>query len=270
MGSSLVITLREGLEAALVIAILLTYLRKTNRQADSRSVWLGTVVATFVCLVVGTIIYIFIDGLHGKVEQAVEGFIALSAMVVLTRMIFWMRANSHTLGAELRGKVDRSTHAALFTIAFIAVLREGLETVLFLLGAETQTASGLAVVVGGIIGLSAAVAIGVLIYNGSSRVNLRTFFSITAVLLLLFAAGLAGIAVHELRELIGWDSGWLITPAYTFTSGILAKGTAYDFMKGLLGWAASPERIRVIAYFTYLIPVFVVYRRKVKVLPALQ
>ena len=269
MGSSFIITLREGLEAALIIAILLTYLRKTDRQADARSVWLGTSAATFICVVLGTIIYIFIDGLHGKVEQAVEGFIALAAMVVLTRMIFWMRANSHALGADLRGKVDRSTHAALFTIAFIAVLREGLETVLFLLGAETQTASGLSVVVGGIIGLSAAAAIGVLVYNGSSRVNLRTFFSITAVLLLLFSAGLAGKAAHELRELIGWESGWLITPAYTATAGILAKGTMYDFMKGLLGWDASPERIRVVAYFAYLIPVFAMYRRKVKVLPAL-
>lgn len=269
MGSSFIITLREGLEASLIITILLTYLRKTDRQADARSVWLGTAVATLVCLVLGTIVYIFIDGLHGKVEQAVEGFIALAAMVVLTKMIFWMRANSHTLGPKLRGKVERSAHAALFTIAFVAVLREGLETVLFLLGAETSTSSGSSVVIGGLVGLVAAIGIGVLIYTGGSRVNLRTFFSITAVLLLLFAAGLAGKAVHELREFIGWESGWLITSAYTVTSGILAKGTTYDFLKGLLGWHASPERIRVIAYFAYLIPVFVVYRRKVKVLPAL-
>lgn len=269
MGSSFIITLREGLEAALILAILLTYLRKTDRQADGRAVWLGTAVATLICLVVGTFIYIFIDGLHGKVEQAVEGFIALAAMFVLTRMIFWMRANSQALGAELRGKVDRSTHAALFTIAFIAVLREGLETVLFLLGAETQTASGVSVVVGGLIGLTAAVAIGILVYSGSRRVNLKTFFSITAVLLLMFAAGLAGKAVHELRELIGWESGWLIQPAWTLESGILARGTAYDFMKGLLGWNASPERIRVLAYVAYLIPIFTFYHRRAVVTPVI-
>jgi len=262
MGSSFIITLREGLEASLIIAILLTYLRKTNRQADGRAVWLGTAVATGICLVAGTLIYIFIDGLHGKVEQAVEGFIALAAVLVLTRMIFWMRSNSHTLGAHFRGKVDRSTHTALFTIAFIAVLREGLETVLFLLGAETQTASGLSVVVGGLIGLSAAVGIGVLVYSGSSRVNLKTFFSITAILLLLFAAGLSGKAVHELRELIGWESGWLVGSAWTIESGILAKGTTYDFLKGLFGWHASPERIRVMAYVAYLIPILIVYRRQ--------
>ena len=269
MGSSFIITLREGLEASLIIAILLTYLRKTGRQADSRSVWLGTAAATLVCLVAGTLIYIFIDGLHGKVEQAVEGFIALAAVGVLTYMIFWMRTNSRSLGSHLRGKVDRSTTAALFTIAFVAVLREGLETVLFLLGAETQTSSGLSVVVGGLIGLVTAIGIGVLIYNGSSRVDLKTFFSFTAVLLLLFAAGLAGKAVHELRELIGWESGWLITSAWTIESGFMAKGTLYDFMKGLFGWNASPERIRVLAYFAYLIPIMALYRRKaVELTPA--
>lgn len=269
MGSSFIITLREGLEASLIIAILLTYLRKTGRQADSRSVWLGTAAATLVCLVAGTLIYIFIDGLHGKVEQAVEGFIALAAVGVLTYMIFWMRTNSRSLGSHLRGKVDRSTNAALFTIAFVAVLREGLETVLFLLGAETQTSSGLSVVVGGLIGLVTAIGIGVLIYNGSSRVDLKTFFSFTAVLLLLFAAGLAGKAVHELRELIGWESGWLITSAWTIESGFMAKGTLYDFMKGLFGWNSSPERIRVLAYFVYLIPIMALYRRKaVELTPA--
>lgn len=269
MGSSFIITLREGLEASLIIAILLTYLRKTGRQADGRSVWFGTVIATFVCLVAGTLIYIFIDGLHGKVEQAVEGFIALAAVGVLTYMIFWMRTNSQSLGSHLRGKVDRSTKAALFAIAFVAVLREGLETVLFLLGAETQTASKSSVVIGGLIGLAAAIFIGVLIYNGSRRVNLKTFFSFTAVLLLLFAAGLAGKAVHELRELIGWESGWLVASAWTIETGFLATGTVYDFMKGLFGWHASPERIRVLAYFTYLIPIMALYRRKaVELTPA--
>lgn len=267
MGSSLIITLREGLEASLIIAILLTYLRKTGRQADARAVWLGTGLATLVCLVAGILINVFIEGLHGKVEQAVEGFIALGAVGVLTYMIFWMRSNSYSLGAHLRGKVDQSTNVALFIIAFVAVLREGLETVLFLLGAETQTTSRSSVVIGGLIGLVIAIGIGVLIYNGSSRINLKTFFSITAVLLLLFAAGLAGKAVHELRELIGWESGWLVQPAWSISNGMWAKGTAYDFMKGLFGWHSSPERIRVLAYFIYLIPIMALYRREAVVAP---
>ena len=98
------------------------------------------------------------------------------------------------------------------------------------------------------------------IFRAGNRVNLKTFFNVTAVLLLLFAAGLAGKAVHELRELIGWETGLLITPAWTIETGIWsAGGTFYDFMKGLFGWHANPERLRVGAYFVYLIPVLASY-----------
>ena len=261
MGSSFLITLREGLEASLILAILLTYLKKTDRWADARFVWAGTAAAIGICLVAGVAIFIALDGLNGKVEYAVEGFIALSATAVLTHMIFWMRSHARTLGKELRDKVDASVGSALAIIAFVAVLREGLETVLFLLSAETATASGSDVVVGGLIGLALSVVIGFGVYRSGNRLNLRTFFSVTAVLLLLFAAGLAGKAVHELRLLISWEAGWLVSSAWTLESGLFASGTFYDFMKGLFGWHKSPENIRVLAYFAYLIPVLLVYLR---------
>ena len=209
----------------------------------------------------GVAIFIALDGLNGKVEYAVEGFIALSATAVLTHMIFWMRSHARTLGKELRDKVDASVGSALAIIAFVAVLREGLETVLFLLSAETATASGSDVVVGGLIGLALSVVIGFGVYRSGNRLNLRTFFNVTAVLLLLFAAGLAGKAVHELRLLISWEAGWLVSSAWTLESGVFASGTFYDFMKGLFGWHKSPENIRVLAYFAYLIPVLLVYLR---------
>ena len=261
MGSSFLITLREGLEASLILAILLTYLKKTDRWADARFVWAGTAAAIGICLVTGVAIFIALDGLNGKVEYAVEGFIALSATAVLTHMIFWMRSHARTLGKELRDKVDASVGSALAIIAFVAVLREGLETVLFLLSAETATASGSDVVVGGLIGLALSVVIGFGVYRSGNRLNLRTFFNVTAVLLLLFAAGLAGKAVHELRLLISWEAGWLVSSAWTLESGVFASGTFYDFMKGLFGWHKSPENIRVLAYFAYLIPVLLVYLR---------
>ena len=93
------------------------------------------------------------------------------------------------------------------------------------------------------------------------RSNLKTFFNVTAVLLLLFAAGLAGKTVHELRELIGWENGWLVSPMWSIESGMWASGTFYDFMRGLFGWHKSPENIRVITYFAYLIPVLYLYLR---------
>jgi high-affinity iron transporter len=264
MGSSFLITLREGLEASLILAILLTDLKTTDRWADARFVWAGTVAAIGICLVAGIAIFIALDGLNGKVEYAVEGFIALSATAVLTHMIFWMRSHARTLGKELRDKVDASVGSALAIIAFVAVLREGLETVLFLLSAETATASGGDVVVGGLLGLALSVVIGFGVYRSGNRLNLRTFFNVTAVLLLLFAAGLAGKSVHELRLFISWEAGWLVSSAWTLESGLFASGTFYDFMRGLFGWHKNPENIRVLAYFTYLIPVLLVYLRGAK------
>jgi high-affinity iron transporter len=261
MVSSFLITLREGLETSLIISILLTYLTKTGRRPESGAVWAGTGAAIAVCLAVGTVVFIAVDGLNGNVEYAVEGGIALVATAVLTHMVFWMRAHARSLGAELRAKVERSTSVALAVIAFVAVLREGLETVLFLLSASTETASGAPVVVGGLAGLALSVVIGVAVYRGGARLNLRTFFNVTAVLLLLFAAGLAGKTVHELRVLVGWESGWLVSPVWTIESGIWAEGTVYDFARGLFGWHRSPEYLRVIAYVAYLIPVIVLYRR---------
>ena len=255
MGSSFLITLREGLEASLVISILLTYLAKTNRHDETKSVWLGTIAATIACLVAGIAVYVLVDGLNGNVEYAVEGTLALAAVLVLTQMIFWMRANARNMTADLRKKVETSSKTALVTIAFVAVAREGLETALFLLSAKTVTASGSSVVIGGLIGLLAAIAIGIFVFKAGSRVNLKTFFNVTAILLLMFAAGLAGKT----------ESGYLIESAWTIESGIWsAGGTFYDFMKGLFGWHANPERVRVITYFVYLIPVLALYLKRPK------
>ena len=265
MGSSFLITLREGLEASLVISILLTYLAKTNRRDEAKSVWLGTFAAAVACLVVGIAVYVLVDGLNGNVEYAVEGTLALAAMLVLTQMIFWMRANARNMTADLRKKVETSSKRALVTIAFVAVAREGLETALFLLSAKTETASGSSVVIGGLIGLVVSIAIGLVIFKAGSRVNLKTFFNVTAVLLLMFAAGLAGKTVHEFRELLGLETGYLIESAWTIETGIWsAGGTFYDFMRGLFGWHANPERIRVITYFAYLLPVLAIYLKRPK------
>jgi high-affinity iron transporter len=211
---------------------------------------------------VGTIVYLALDGLNGKVEYATEGVIALVAAAVLTQMIFWMRKNSQNLSAELRAKVDASAKTALFTIAFVAVVREGLETVLFLLSAETTSTSGSSVVIGGLIGLAASVVLGVAIFAGGQKINLKMFFNVTAVLLILFAAGLAGKSVHEFREFFGWENGWLMQSAWTVESGMWSSGTFYDFVKGFFGWHKAAENIRVVTYFAFLAPTLYFYLRK--------
>lgn len=262
MGASLLITLREGLEISLILAILIAYMVKTGRAHETRAVWFGSGVAAVLCLAFGIVVHLTVNGLHGKSEQAVEGTIAVIACAVLTYMIFWMRNNARSIGGELRAQIDTSnTVFALATIAFVAVVREGFETALFLLSAESSSASGSEVVVGGLIGLAIAAVIGYYFYKLGNRVNLKKFFTATGVLLIFFAAGLAGKAMHEFRELFGIESGFFIEPAFTIESGPLHHGTTYDFLKGLFGWASNPERIRVITYFGYLIPVMYAFLR---------
>ncbi|MFM9083924.1 MAG: FTR1 family protein [Actinomycetota bacterium] len=262
MSAAFLITLREGLEIAIVLAILVSYLVKTGRGADQVAVWRGAAIATGVCVVAGVLIQIIVGGLNGRVEMAVEAVIALAAASVLTWMIFWMREHSRTLGAQLRQQVaDASTAGALSVIAFVAVLREGLETVLFLLSAETSSSSGAGVVAGGLVGLAVSAVLGLLFYRAGHRLNLRTFFNVTGVLLILFAAGLVGKFFHEFRELLGIESGWLWSPAWVVESGVWASGSFHDFMKGFFGWHPETERIGLIAYLAYVIPVGWVFLR---------
>ncbi|MGA0879028.1 MAG: FTR1 family iron permease [Ilumatobacteraceae bacterium] len=256
MGASFLITLREGLEVSLVIAILVAYLVKSGREHDVGAVWRGTGLAVLLCTLVGLVIHTAVGGLHGTANQIVEGSIAVAAAIVLTWMIFWMRTNARTLGADLRNKVDAATTArALAVVAFVATVREGLETALFLLSAESESSSGSSVVIGGVLGLAVAAVLGWIIYRGGERLNLRRFFQITGILLILFAAGLAGKAVHEFREALDFESGGLVNPAWTVETGIWANGTFYDFMKGFFGWHAQTEWIRLIVYLGYLVPV---------------
>lgn len=262
MGASFLITLREGLEIAIVLAILIAYLVKSDRRGDIAAVWRGAALAAAVCVAGGIAFHFLVGEFTGKPEMFIEGSIAIIAASVLTWMIFWMRKNSRSMGEELRTQVDAATTTkALVTIAFVAVLREGLETVLFLLSAETASASGISVVIGGLIGLVIAAILGRLFYMGGHRINLRTFFNVTGILLILFAAGLVGKAFHEFREFFGFEDGWLISNAWTVASGVWASGTFYEFMKGFFGWHAETERIRLIAYFAYLIPVSVLFLR---------
>jgi high-affinity iron transporter len=255
MSAAFLITLREGLEISLVLAILLGYLVKTGRADRTGAVWTGATIAAAVCIVTGWLFHTLVGEFEGKAEQAIEGFLALAAALVLTWMILWMRKNARSLSGDLRSKVDGATTAGAVTmIAFVAVLREGFETVLFLLGAETGSSSGTQVVLGGLLGLAISAVVGVLVYRFGKNIDLRLFFKVTGVLLIFFAAGLAGKAVHELRELVGLEGGWLFDPLWMITSGPLASGTLYDFLKGLFGWSADPERIRVITYFAYLVP----------------
>lgn len=271
VGASFLITLREGLEVALVLAIILAYLDQRHEPGLSRPVWIGSAVAAAVCVVAGVAFHLAVGEFEGKTEKAIEGILALAAAGVLTWMIFWMREHAREIKGELHHRIDAAlahNPATLAVIAFVAVAREGFETALFLLGAETNSASGSEVIVGGLAGLAVAALLGIALHKGTHHLDLPRFFHWTGALLVLFAAGLFAKGVHELRELFEIEWSVIADPVWTITSGPLAKGSqVHDFLAGLLGWSASPERIRLAAYLAYLVPVAWLYFRDTTELP---
>jgi len=259
MGSAFLITLREGLEISLVVAIIAAYLVKTDSRRHLPAMWLGVGLAAIASIACGFIFDALIGDFVGRWEQAIEGTLAFLAVAVLTWMIFWMRRNSRNISSDPHAKIDAAldrSPLALAAISFVAVAREGFETALFLIGAETSASSGAAVVLGGFIGLVVSIVIGVAFYAGSARIDLRRFFQYTGLLLILFAAGLFAKGLHEFRELLGIEWGLVSDTVWNVTSGPFAEGsTMHDFLKGLFGWSPHPERIRVAGYLAYLVPV---------------
>jgi high-affinity iron transporter len=231
MGAAFIITLREGFEAALIVTIVLAYLNAVGRRDQYGAVWTGVLAAVGASLVAGLVIALGAGALSDTAAEAFEGVVALLAVGVLTWMIFWMRRQARHIRGDLQEKVDtalaQNSSLALGSIAFIAVAREGLETVLFLFAAFRATqAQATALRVGGaVLGLAVAMVLGYLIYKGGVRLNLRAFFLATGILILGVAAFLLSNGVHELQE-IGWipEVGWLRTAiwvAYLALTGYL-------------------------------------------------
>lgn len=260
MGSGFLIMLREGLEAALIVAIVLAYLKRLGRDSQFRPVWAGTALAVLVSLVAGAIIFAVVGELHGQVEQITEGIIALLAAAVLTWMIFWMGKQARFIKGNLQSKVDAALASdsakALALLAFVAVVREGIESSLFLLSTGVGEESNGAQLLGGLIGVACAAGIGYLVYRGSRKVNLRVFFRATGILIIVFAAGLVAKGVLEFQEASLFGSVnehlWNVTSIAAVNPDASQLG---EFLKGLFGWNPSPSVEAVAAYLAYLIPI---------------
>jgi high-affinity iron transporter len=261
--AAFLVMLREGVEAAIIVAVLLAYLDQIDRRSDSRWIWAGTAAAIAVSLVAGIVLWNTIGGLEGDAEELVEGVIALIAAGLLTWMIFWMGQQARNLKGHIHSQVDTAIAAggatALATIAFVTVLREGIESSLFLIATTVGTESSSSQVVGGLLGLAAAVVFGALFYAGSSRIDIRAFFRLTGVLIILFAAGLVSKSVHEFQEL-----GLLPTfSEHIWDLGILdpSAGTTGRFLGSLFGWTPRPSLLMAVAYTAYLVPVLILFLR---------
>ncbi len=264
---SLLITFREALEAALIVTIMVTYLRKIGKQELNKYSYLGAGSAIVVSLLVGVGLQTLYGGLGDTAGQLFEGVASLTAVVVLTSMIFWMTKHSKGIKGELEGKIEQAvTQDELYGIAalsFIAVAREGLETVLFLSATFIQDQVG--TIIGALIGALIVLGLSVLLMRGTVNLEISRFFKVTSILLLIFGAGLAGYGVHELIEAgegSGIDIGVLgekpfdinppVNPDGTYPL-LHEKGVIGSVLKALVGYDGNPEWLRIIVYIGYWI-----------------
>ena len=265
--SGLLTGLREGVEAALIVAIVLAYLARTGNARHASKVWLGTGLAVAVSLLAGLVIFNTVGTLQAPYEQAFEGATMLAAAAVVTWMLFWMRRQAMAMRGELQAAVDRvlteGTALGLAVLAFTAVIREGIETALFLVGQATSAETNApSLAVGAVAGLAIAVAIGYGIYRGSRRVDLRAFFRWTGIALVFIAAGLLSHAVHEFVEIgvitIGTATAFDISAILSHDDGIGA------FLRAIVGYSARPEQVTLAVHLVYLVVVLGLYLRPVR------
>jgi high-affinity iron transporter len=251
-----VIGLREGLEAALIVGIIAAFLRQQGQDRTLRYVWAGVILAVVICGSVGVALQILNQDLPQRQQEMLETVVGLCAVGIVTFMIVWMRRHARGMKAELQAHAAAAVATgsvwALVAMAFFAVLREGLETAVFLLAAFQAADNELAAGLGAVLGLLTAVVIGTGLYRGGIRINLARFFKITSAVLVVIAGGLLASAAHTAHE-AAWlnsfqgqalDLSWLVVPG-TVTSSLLT---------GMLGLQPLPTYAEVGIWLIYVIP----------------
>lgn len=267
MITSILLSIREGLEAALIISIVMGALRRTGRIDLNRSLWAGVFTALIVSLVSAMLLRIMDKELEGTAEQIYEGATLLLAAGLLTWMIFWMRRDAGNMKSRLESKVNWAAHGnggrALYFLALIAVLREGIELAIYVTAAS-MTLSGFQTLLGVAIGLTAACLLGYLLYSTTVRLNLQRFFQVTGLILILFAAGLIGHGIAELNE--AGIIPTLINPIWNLNPILSDQSVVGTIFSTLFGYHGSPSLTEALGYSGYiLIILFVsIKSRKIK------
>ena len=261
MGAAL-LTTREGLEASLIVGIVLAYLAKTDNRDRFRVIWAGTAAAVLVSIVSGAALFFTVGELEGRSEQIFEGAAMLSAVAVLTWMVFWMRKQARHIKGELEARIASAVAAGsavgLASVVFFAVLREGWETALFLF-AISESSNPVSTSIGAAVGLIISVSLGVALFMGSRRLNLRQFFTTTGILLIVFAAGLLAHATHEFQE-----AGLLpqtIEHVWNTNAIVSEDSSVGKFLKTLFGYNGNPSLLEVAVWVAYLAGTLVFFLR---------
>ncbi|MGZ9224899.1 MAG: FTR1 family iron permease [Anaerolineales bacterium] len=253
MLASFLLSLREGLEAALIIGIVLGVLVKLRRTDLNAVVWRGVGAAALLSLLAAIALNLLGMEFEGKGEEIFEGVAMLLAAGVLTWMILWMRSHSSTLKSEIEQQTNQAIlgtgQKALFALAFLAAFREGIELALFLLAARL-TSSLLQTVTGASLGLISAGILGWALFTSTMKLSLRNFFGATNILLIIFAAGLVGLGVHEFNEAGIIPS--VIEHVWDFNGILSDKSEVGLLLKALVGYNGNPSLTEVAAYIAYL------------------
>ncbi|WP_079197666.1 iron uptake transporter permease EfeU [Streptomyces sp. CB03911] len=260
MFGNYLIGLREGLEASLVVCILIAYLVKTGRREKLAPVWTGVGVAVGLSMAFGALLQFGSTQLTFEAQEALGGSLSVIAVGLVTWMVFWMRRTARHLKAELHGKLDAAIAMgtfALVTTAFLAVGREGLETALFIWSAVQATDDGWNPLVGAALGLLTSVVLGWLFYRGALRINLARFFTWTGAMLVVVAAGVLAYGVHDLQE-AGWIPG-LHSQAFDISSTIPKDSWYGTLLKGVFNFQPDPTVLQLAVWAAYLVPTLAIF-----------
>jgi high-affinity iron transporter len=259
------IGLREGLEAALVVSILVAYIVKSGRTDQLPRVWGGVGVAVAASLAAGAVLTFGPRGLSFEAQEAIGGSLSILAVGFITWMIFWMARTARGMRSELEERADAAISAggwSLAAVATLAVGREGLETALFLWTATEAAGSTIEPLVGAALGLATAVGLGLLIHRGTVRINLRRFFFVTGALLIFVAAGVLSYGIHDLQEariLPGLNA-----LAFDVSSTVSPSSWYGTLLKGTLNFSPRTTWLELIAWLGYLIPVLTTFMRQMR------
>ena len=257
MLPSYLLSLREGIEAALIVGIVFGALRQIRREELASSIWAGVLSAVFVSLATAVVLTAFGLSLEGEFEPIFEGVTLCLAAAVLTWMIFWMSRNARFLKGELEAGVRQAVLTTgargLFILAFVAVVREGIELALFLTAAVFAS-NPVQTIVGSLLGLFTAILLGWSIFATTVKLDLRRFFRVTGVLLVLFAAGLVSLGVHEFNE-VGWIPA-LVEHIWDVSAFLSEESLPGQILKTLFGYNPAPSLTSVIAYIVYFVTVW--------------
>ncbi|MEV8099862.1 iron uptake transporter permease EfeU [Kitasatospora sp. NPDC085879] len=260
MFGNYLIGLREGLEASLVVCILIAYLVKTGRRDRLTPVWTGIAAAVLLSMAFGAVLQYGSTQMSFEAQEALGGSLSIVAVGLVTWMVFWMRRTARHLRAELHGKLDAALAMGTFALiatAFLAVGREGLETALFIWTAVQATGDGWNPLVGAVLGLLTSVVVGWLFYRGALKINLAKFFTWTGAMLVVVAAGVLAYGVHDLQE-AGWIGG-MRDLAFDISS-VIPKDSWYGtLLKGVFNFQPDPTILQVTAWAVYLVPTLVFF-----------